>query len=395
MSLYWIAFLIVMIFSLFDFDSIKLVLKAHTQTGGGIRLLRLNSLPWFIMTVLMSLRYMQGTDYIGHWKEFNEVVSALDFTEIIQNRHNIHFELGWMLLNRILYNFGISFEVLILIISFAEMLLIRRFMKRYCPRFENVCLCVIFPAFYYYYCISFVRQGLVMCIFMGAMFQLYEEKKYLKYIFLTLLCITIHQVALVYFVFLILGYLSRLNIGNFLLYPCIICFFLGILLFKTGIDTYVYMRIPFIIACHFDVQMSYGAVLYRLFWIVLISYMCNRVEMEAFSKKLYFIYLSSIMLFFFFSGYTMFVNRAFSMYTYVLEFYFISKYLDEKKEEGRLKTNILKAVLPIVMAVILIKNMNGSIVQMSYGDGISFINYPYISVFDKDDYRDLTGRVHP
>ena len=393
MSLYWIVFLVVIIFLLFDFDGIKLVLKA--QTGRGIRLLRLNSLPWLIMTGLMSLRYMQGTDYIGHWRGFNNEVSALDFAEIIQNRHDIHFELGWMLFNKTLYNCGISFEALIFVISFAEMLLIRRFIKRYCPRFENVCLCVIFPAFYYYYCISFVRQGLVMCIFMGVMFQLYEEKKYLKYILLTLLCITIHQVAMVYFVFLILGYLSRLNIEKFLIYLCVICFFLGIILYKTGIDTYVYSILPYTIGGHFSVHMGYGAILYRLFWIVLISYMCNRMEMEAFSKKLYFIYLSSIMLFFFFSGYTMFVNRAFSMYTYVLEFYFVSKYLNEKKDEGRIKTNILKAVIPIVMTVILIKNINGAIVQVSYGDGINFINYPYISVFDKDDYKDLTGREHP
>ena len=157
----------------------------------------------------------------------------------------------------------------------------------------------------------------------------------------------------------------------------------------------MYSILPYTIGGHFSVHMGYGAILYRLFWIVLISYMCNRMEMEAFSKKLYFIYLSSIMLFFFFSGYTMFVNRAFSMYTYVLEFYFVSKYLNEKKDEGRIKTNILKAVIPIVMTVILIKNINGSIVQMSYGDGINFINYPYISVFDKDDYKDLTGREHP
>lgn len=67
----------------------------------------------------------------------------------------------------------------------------------------------------------------------------------------------------------------------------------------------------------------------------------------------------------------------------------------KKKDEGRIKTNILKAVIPIVMTVMLVKNINGSIVQMSYGDGINFINYPYISVFDKDDYSELTGCAYP
>lgn len=372
MGLYFFTWLIIATFSLVSED-FRWVQRKRIVT----------SIIFFLLLFIICFRFGQGTDFFTYQDiYYSQKDTFEDFPSYLLNQR---FEFGWLLLCNIFRVLHFRFETFIFVHALAEMVLLRRFLKIY-GQWNPFSLSLIYPTLYMTYLVSMLRQGLVVCIFLGILLPTLEQGKNKLYVIGVLLCSTIHTGAIVYLLIL----LTRVNAQVRMYQWIFIASWLagGITLTSVGkvaLNTITLGRLAYYINTDTG---SVTAILERLVSTLMVSYIFYLVayrkksncNMER-TKWLYCAYLLGQSIYGIFMGMSIVASR-FGGYIRFVEIVLISYCvtgLTKKKER-----------LLIIVAFVcfntfmLYKNLDSYIEQGQYKN-VSPIEYPYVSVFDEDE----------
>lgn len=341
---------------------------------------------FLILTVFLCLRYGQGTDFPAYEYTYNLAPDKFDFKNGIYFSDIVSIDYGWWLLNNIFKSIGFSFSGYTIVLSILEMMLINRFINWVgYDRYKVLTLLLLFPTVYLTYLFSALRQGLVISIFLGIMIPWLIQKKYVQYLIALLLVSYIHKAA---FVLIVLIFLDKLSVKQLKL-MLIPCFGIGFVSSKLFAPIFVLIGKPSYIA---NISLNPFAILERLVMLVIIFYLYARIP-KINGEKLYLIdkimkfYLVGMCIYFAFLMYPLIASRL-CIFFKLFEIWLIPQMLPSVSRERRIE---LLALLLIITSGMTLKNIDTSIKEGSYYTDVSAKNYPYVTIFNKEDiylYRD-------
>lgn len=342
------------------------------------------------LTLMLCLRYGQGTDYFSYQALYNCAPSTLSFSGVYYT-DAIHAEIGWKILNHIFKILGIEFKYFILVVSIFEMLCINRFIKLYCPN-KNIALLMIYPTVYLTFCFSILRQGFVICVFLGIILDLILEKKYWAFVCLTILLSTIHSSALV----ILLGpFISKLKL-SYLYRLLFVAIMFGILSLLGFFDPLlkVFGYIGSASAYLSTITVNYIALCERIIMTFVVIYMYliyRKKEKNEKIEVLLRLYLFGTIIYLFFFWNSLISSRL----GYIFKPLEISLMTTMILRLPKFKSIIVLIILAL-STVLTLKNIDSYIEQGMYYQNVKIINYPYISIFNSEDiykYRNLEGII--
>ena len=107
----------------------------------------------------------------------------------------------------------------------------------------------------------------------------------------------------------------------------------------------------------------------------------NNTHHDEIVENLYYIYCGGFLMYLSMIGNPLASSRVFVFFK-ILELVFISYYLKSHESDF---TNIFILFFIALSMVLFVKNINSYIEQGDYYSSVNFFNYPYVSVFNKDD----------
>lgn len=349
-----------------------------------------------ILLFMLCFRYGQGTDYNAYEVQYTSLNSTSSlFINLLD-----HGELGWYALLMSFKRLGCGFPVFLGILSFVMMASTIRVINKYSP-YRILSLLLFYPTFYLTYYYSAIRQGIVLSIFLGFGIQWLIEKKYIKYFIMVVVLLMLHASAVVLFIIPMALVIKDKRPAKYIIAA------LGFMVVAgyTGILNSLAARFG-IHPSYFTVSISYMAILLRaiLFYIVHIMYKASRNELDSENR------IEDVMYYIYVVGFIMYIMFAFSgtlsqrmtMPMKGIEIILIpmlAAKINNCRKEGLIsrtkpflylgigKSSILLVMAVVVLAldVEMIKNINSYLVQGNYYDWVNVFNYPYVSVFNKED----------
>lgn len=345
---------------------------------------RLFNVIWFVLTCMLVFRYGQGTDYY----EYSMIYNSVDEEGSFFVNALAHGEIGWYILNLIGVKLGMSFELFLGIVSLVEMVFVRIFIQRYSP-YMILSLLLLYPTFYLTVCYSTLRQALVLCLFLGVGITLLLEKMTVKYIVLIFFLTLIHSSAVI---LSILPFLLDWKKNKYYLIVGFLLVIIGTKYVETSIDQDS-------IKGYIGGSVSIAGILVRVIlflfiWKLYVSCkneLIDRMSIEVLLFRIYFVgFAISI---FFFNSATL--SQRLTIPLKAVEIVLIPILLYKNRQGIKDKCSKAKRnyILPLfitllaIMNVEFIKNIYSYIEQGNYYTWVTPLDYPYSSVFDKDEIR--------
>lgn len=169
----------------------------------------INILVLFLLAIVSGTRLVGGTDFTFYEQSYNNTPTLLD---VINNKALVEsnfwisgMDIGYLIITAIIKSLGINFHGYCLIQSLFFSFALYKGLSRYCNNFSVILLVFIAKTFFYDTFIS-MRQSITIAIFFLAL-PLIEDRKFIKYLIVCLVCIFIHAGAviliLIYFISLI------------------------------------------------------------------------------------------------------------------------------------------------------------------------------------------------
>lgn len=159
---------------------------------------------WTAVTACLCLRYGQGVDYVTYHGLYETIPPVIDLSQGYVC--GFYPEIGWRLLCAAFKAVHVPFWVFAMILGFAEMCLVHRFLQKYVPA-KTAGLFMFYPVLFLSYLVSGLRQGLAMCIFLGVLVPLYLERKWILYILGVLVATSLHKVGYAWLLLPAISYL--------------------------------------------------------------------------------------------------------------------------------------------------------------------------------------------
>lgn len=339
-------------------------------------------LSFVILTAMLCLRFGQGTDYAAYRMIYYTMPTNLSETLTYAYAKA---ELGWRLITMVFRMANIPFEVFTILLSAIQMWLLWRFIKRYCKN-GILALFLGYHTLYMTYLVSAMRQGTVIIVFLGLLLPWLLEGKWLRYCIGAALLLSIHSVAIVLFVPIVVLAI-RFRVQHVVALVCI-GFSVGIVLAIFGVGNILSA-----------IGMSYGgesdisvvALAERLATYVLVTYMyylytdglepdhndpyCKLFKIYSVGILIYGVLMWSPLI----SSRTIFALKA-------LEIPLITTCI-MKCKKGR---SIALVYCALLCTVLYVKNIGSSISQSEYLN-TSILQYPYYSIWDKEEA--IAGRA--
>lgn len=352
-----------------------------------------------MLTLMLCLRYGQGTDYLAYEKSFISVNAK----ESIWANSLYHGELGWYMLMVIAKRAGMSFEMFVGVLSLVMMGFTSRVIFKYSP-YKIVSLFILYPTFYLTYYYSALRQGLVLSLFLGLGIEWLIDKKYVKYFFLIFILIFFHKSAIILFALPFVKKFKCVRLSGWVFVALIFALFIRYFRILDNIAEQLS------ILSYFEVNISYSAILLRslLFYIAYkLHKFCLIRKEDRIEKMLYDCYTVGFILYMMLA-FSATLSQRMTMPLKATEILLFPVLVYKVKEirafgqKGKNKLNILIVgrfsvllcviLLFLMLSVEMVKNINSYTVQGNYYSWVTAFNYPYISVFDKKkilDYRSV------
>lgn len=348
-------------------------------------------LIWSVLWVMLVLRYGQGTDYYAYYLQYEYIDSTGSFWINALG----HGEIGWYILMLLGKKIGLNFFVFLGIVSSVMMLSLLRAIKRYSP-YKMISLLLLYPTFYLTYCYSAIRQGLVLCLFLGWGIELLLKKNFFWYYLFVLLLALFHTSAIVLLV--VPALINWRKKKAFI--------FLGVILLIPIVAFYGQSYILSATETYRNVEVSVLAIIVRIIVFVVVRQlylMSKKVDSDVSSRELidlaYHIYEIGFIIFLSLS-WTSTLSQRLTMPLKSVEILLIPTllYYNSKK----LKTYFCRKKLQIVtfsfllcvaiMNVEYVKNIYSYINQGNYRSFVTPLNYPYCSVFNQQEiYNYITN----
>ncbi len=188
------------------FVSILAILFTFLEVKGQIK--NGMKLGFVLLTIIASLQYYVGSDYVSYYNNYLEVASSnFSFSDVLQGY--VYKEPGWGLFIWIFSHIPYGFFLFIAVLAIVENIIYYKFIRNYADKRWWV-----FSVFLYTICTStylmnfaMLRQALVDAIFL-ACWPLILKRKYLIVLVILFLCTFIHNSAKIILPFAFWGMLS-------------------------------------------------------------------------------------------------------------------------------------------------------------------------------------------
>ena len=337
-----------------------------------------------MMGLMLCFRYGQGTDYFGYEANYYLVPSSIDIAFLLHN--DVHGEIGYTFLVEVCRSMGLSFQWFVGIISLFMMLLTYKGIMLYGGK-KTIATLLFYPTYYltFYYG---ARQGFALAIVVGGIIPAFLEKKHLKAIIFTLIGATIHSSLIIVLVPIIMSRIIEKNKRLLLVGATVFGLLVGCFLKMTSINHGYISFSP-----------SMGAILLRVILFAAITrlYRFSETDDEV-NESLYAFYLVGFCIYLAICPMA-FISHRLTAYMKISECILISRLLGNLGVEvfrsygfTVVKRHVYMLFLAICMVESL-KNINSYLYQGEYYSNVHFYNYPYVSVFNKDEickYRENT-----
>ncbi len=164
-------------------------------------------ISFILVTLLAAIHYRYGNDYMAYLEIYNDV------NKYSSNNFNIIFDetffrdTGWALLCRLFNNLG-GFFMMVAILNIIQNVIVYRFIKNNVAKqwWVMAVFIYLFVTNLYLLNFSMMRQGFVVCIFLG-MWKYIKERKWWWPLLILFLCSYIHASAVILLPFAFWGYL--------------------------------------------------------------------------------------------------------------------------------------------------------------------------------------------
>lgn len=337
------------------------------------------------LTAILCLRFGQGTDYFSYASIYRylpaDPIAALDARN--------HSEPGWKFLCASFKMLGVSYPIFVSILSLAMMLLLLRFINRFCGERKLLALVILYHTFYMTYLMSTLRQGLVIAVFLGVMLSWLMERKYVRYCLLSVLLATLHSVGIV---LLLLPVVNGIHLKvKHMVCLVVVGLLLGLVL--SAVDIGVILRQFVDIYYLKESELSLVALLERIvsFGVVTFCYYLylggNEPEPGDRIHSIYKIYALGILLY----GLLMWSPLISSRTIYVMkvvEVLLICVCISRCKKAGV----IVLSYFLLLSGLLYVKNVDSYLDQGRYKNA-TVLDYPYVTIFNQKDilnYREDT-----
>ena len=386
MPLYLIVFVMLLGFSIYEYK------KKKTQRV-------LYWIAFGVLTAMLVLRYGQGTDYFSYYYNYLCTPPIWQFSDLLAT--NVHGEAGWLFINAVFRGFGIPFHVLVVLVALLTMYSLHRFLSRYSPM-RTLSLLLAYHTIFLTYAMSAIRQGLVLAIFLGFLVDWLYEKKYVRYILVTLACSLIHSSALVFLSLFAVKFITiRLKPALLLMAVCTVAGTLCSKLLVSVFDSLVfYANDGFYLLAVGERLVSAGVIIFA-FRDVLTS-----KETARSSKLMYLlqIYLYGCFIYCFLAWSARLGSRFAVFFKAVELVLFAYALLSDptvtvpgriaaKLRHGTVKPIRVQYVIACYLLgltlLMYFKNISSYIGQNQYIEGINIFNYPYFSILNMDYLHEL------
>ena len=345
-----------------------LLLFSSIEVLTGKRSERWFNVSYLLMTVMATFRYGQMDDYFNYYFNFEhpEVYGLIDPL--------------FGLLIGLFKAFSIGYPVFIALLSLTCMLLSYRFFLKNCG-YSCISL-LMFYSYTFMMCpMSSIRQGICLALLMYMFPLLVEKNKKLFYLGVFVGCF----IHLSFIVVLILPFLLKLRIYN----RSFVIYLVG------GLTVFAFLGISVAALLPIDRVTYYeegegGSIIIRmgLRALIIIPVLLFKPD-----EKTDGYYAKAICLI----GYGIYCVLSFNdLVAGRLEYYFRSFIFlyTAFLVQNYLRTSRMLAHLSLLMLVhvfLWFKNIDAGITSMSYKEGITAFNFPYISVFDKSELKEYSG----
>lgn len=165
-------------------------LESTTHLKGGMKW------GFVIVTILGMIHYDYGSDYLAYYDIYKEVISyTFDIQGVLDGEY--FKESGWVLLCWLFKPFG-GFFMMVAVLNLVQNVLVYRSIKSYVEKtwWPLSVFIYLFSTSFYLLNFSMMRQGFVICVFLG-LWSLIKEKKWYLAAPILWLCSLIHTSALV------------------------------------------------------------------------------------------------------------------------------------------------------------------------------------------------------
>lgn len=159
-----------------------------------------------LVTILGCIHYNYGNDYPGYYDLYHTIVSTPFSLDSVFAK-DIYREPGWVLLNYIFQPIG-GFFMLVAVLNIIQNIFVYKFIVQNVKQtwWPLSIFIYLFTTQFYLLNFSMMRQGFVVCVFLGI-WKLIEERKIIKSILIVFLCGFIHSSAFVLIPFVFWGYI--------------------------------------------------------------------------------------------------------------------------------------------------------------------------------------------
>lgn len=359
-----------------------LYLSYYEFRGKKIKYLSLEVL-FILVTLLTVIRYGQGTDYFAYMSIYDKtpsLTSVSNFTELF--KANSEFEFGYVFLMSIFKTLGLNFTIFCGVAGVVTMLLIYRFIKQN-SKLPITSFAIFYVFYYLVYVLSGIRQGLAIAIFVGIGIDLYKRKKYKEFALLILLTATIHVSVLITFVIVIIDKLG----DNYKFYVAL--GLLAILIIYFNFDVTLINLLPEFLSEKLSMYLTDGrasmmSFVNRFTVLALVLFYSFRERKDKDIVLLKKLYIFSFVLYVL-TMKSMTISTRVTLYFKVFEVVLIPNVvMNLLKNDEKFKALQLYVAAMLIVSALLIKTLNAFLDEGYYKDHVNVINYPYVTVFNKD-----------
>lgn len=352
--MYYIPLFVLMVFSLFE------IMRGDRKN----RLFRFAVLG---LTLMLCLRYGQGTDYFGYMTNYDTV--------------DTHSEIGFLFISQFCRRIGVSYELFVAFVSLFQMVCLYRAICLYSP-IKNLSLLLFYPTLFLTYCFSAMRQGIVITFFLGFMLRWLEEDKWIKYLIACVAVITIHSAS---WVLVPLVVIKKIN-TKWLYRGILIAAGLGMFIYFTPAEWFSFIEIGAVQYYVDAISISVMGFAERVAMFAVITYFVWRQNKENKNERLNFlykVYICGFIISVAFFPWHMLSSRLGAMMK-ATEILLLPILINEGKHLHK----AIIAFLFVYVTVMTTKNLRSYINQGSYVE-CNVLTYPYLNVLDKEKAREV------
>lgn len=333
-----------------------------------------------LMTALLVFRYGQGTDYFSYNWLFQRYATYDSLGAVFANKAQLHGEIGFRIIGMLFNN---DYRLFIVLSSLYEMICLGHFLLKRCEKPELSFLLFV-PTMGFVYYFSAIRQGLMIATFLAFGIDLIEKKRWFRYtVMVVLMALCFHASAMT---LLLIPLAIHLRVDDILTIILPIALLIGGVILSGAFQS-VLQRVPYIGTYFRTSGISYFAVAERLLTliVVLLLYLPER---KTYPDDPWWIkaYLICFLLYF-----PLIANATVST-RIIICFKALEVMIVPNLAAYRHKFRQLAVAYFLILSCVLyFHNVNGSITQCRYHEEFNAINYPYISIYDKElveEYRE-------